>query len=267
MNHPRKQQNSTNWVNIMIYVGLLIVVFAFGMGLIDLLAGPPTIDLAADDELEAGFLPVYEPDQATADPDAVEVSAPGGAVASATPEPFAIPTAAPEISPTPSPTPDPGLVPDRLVIPSIELDAPVIPIGYEPLRYEGEIYHQWQAPAQRAVGWHNTSVGLGAPGNTVLNGHHNIRGEVFRELYRVEVGATIQVYSGDQVFSYVIVYTDILPERNQPLDVRLANSEWIQPTMDERITLITCWPYESNTHRVVVVAVPANTARLPLTSP
>jgi sortase A len=40
------------------------------------------------------------------------------------------------------------------------------------------------------------------------------------------------------------------------LEVRLANAEWIKATEDERITLITCWPYESNTHRVVVVAVP-----------
>jgi len=254
----KQQQSNSHWVNVMIYVGLLIVVFAFGMGLIDLLAGPATIDLAADDELEFGFLPVYAPDQGTADPQAVALDL--GSAATPTPEPFAIPTAGPQISPTPSPTPDPGLVPDRLVIPSIELEAPIIPIGFEPLRYEGEIYNQWLAPAERAVGWHNTSVGLGAPGNTVMNGHHNIYGEVFRDLYRVEVGATIQVYSGDQLFSYVVVYTDILPERNQPLEVRLANSEWIQPTMDERLTLITCWPYESNTHRVVVVAVPISAA-------
>jgi sortase A len=259
--------NNSHWVNVMIYVGLLIVVFAFGMGFIDLLAGPATIDLAADDELETGFLPVYEPDHGTADPDAVEIDVPPDANATPTPEPFALPTAGPEISPTPTPTPDPGLVPDRLVIPSIELEAPIIPIGFEPLRYEGKIYNQWLAPAERAVGWHNTSVGLGAPGNTVMNGHHNIRGEVFRDLYRVEVGATIHVYSGDQLFSYVVVYTDILPERNQPLDVRLANSEWIQPTMDERLTLITCWPYESNTHRVVVVAVPLTTASQASVSP
>jgi LPXTG-site transpeptidase (sortase) family protein len=89
-----------------------------------------------------------------------------------------------------------------------------------------------------------------------MNGHHNIYGEVFRDLYRVQVGEEIEVTSGDKVFTYVVVYTGVLPERNQPLDVRLANAEWIQGTEDERLTLITCWPYESNTHRVVVVAVP-----------
>jgi sortase A len=112
------------------------------------------------------------------------------------------------------------------------------------------------APNYRAVGWHNTSVGLGAPGNTVLNGHHNIKGEVFRDLYQLQTGDEIDLYSGDRLLKYIVVYTSVLPERNQPLEVRLANAEWIQPTEDERITLITCWPYESNTHRVVVVAVP-----------
>jgi sortase A len=62
------------------------------------------------------------------------------------------------------------------------------------------------------------------------------------------------------VFEYVVVFSAILEERNQPLDVRLANAEWIKQTEDERVTLITCWPYESNTHRVVVVAVPVRTA-------
>src|SRR5690606_4764231 len=107
-----------------------------------------------------------------------------------------------------------------------------------------------------AVGWHETSAGLGAPGNTVLNGHHNIYGEVFRDLYRLQKGDTIQVFSNGEMFEYVVVYTAVLPERNQPMDVRITNAEWIQPTEDERLTVITCWPYESNTHRVLIVAVP-----------
>ena len=42
----------------------------------------------------------------------------------------------------------------------------------------------------------------------------------------------------------------------EPLDVRQANARWILPTTDERVTLITCWPYESNSHRLVVIALP-----------
>jgi sortase A len=208
------------------------------------------IDLAADDQIEAGFLPVYAEEGEVADAELVSVGPPPA-------QPFPTPQAAPQEI---LPTADPGLPPDRLVIPAIELDTDVVPIGFEKLRFEGEIYDQWLAPGIRAAGWHETSVGLGAPGNTVLNGHHNIRGEVFRDLYRLRLGDQLLIYSGPEVFEYVVVFSAILEERNQPLDVRLANAEWIKQTEDERVTLITCWPYESNTHRVVVVAVPVRTA-------
>jgi sortase A len=43
-----------------------------------------------------------------------------------------------------------------------------------------------------------------------------------------------------------------------PLSVRRKNAQWIMPTGDERLTLVTCWPYEwpGNSHRVIVVARP-----------
>ncbi len=41
-----------------------------------------------------------------------------------------------------------------------------------------------------------------------------------------------------------------------PLEVRLKNAQWMQPTPDERLTLISCWPYWTNTHRVIIVARP-----------
>jgi sortase A len=241
---PNPENNRT--VIVLVSLGLLLLVFAFGKGLIDLVLLGRTIDLAADDQIEAGFLPVYAEEGEVADAELVSVGL-GPA------QPFPTPQAQSQDA---VPTADPGEVPERLVIPSIALDASVIPIGFEKLQFEGEIYDQWLAPDYRAAGWHETSVGLGVPGNTVLNGHHNIKGEVFRDLFRVQVGDEILLYSGRVEFDYVVVYTAILEERNQPLEVRLANAEWIKATEDQRITLITCWPYESNTHRVVVVAVP-----------
>jgi LPXTG-site transpeptidase (sortase) family protein len=232
----------------LVLLGFLVLFFAFGKGLVDLVVLPArTIDLAADDQINAGFLPVYAEEGSTADPNAVAV----GGLAPAQPFPTQQPDAGEAL-----PTPDPGETPDRIAIPVIDLEAVIIPISFEKLQFEGQIYDQWLAPDYRAVGWHETSIGLGMPGNTVLNGHHNIKGEVFRDLYRVQVGDEIDVFSGDDEFRYTVIYTSVLPERNQPLEVRLANAEWIQATQDERITLITCWPYESNTHRVVVVAVP-----------
>jgi sortase A len=244
---PKSPNRDSNTLIIgTVFLGMLVIFFALGKGVIDVATMPPAIDLAADDSLEAGFLPVYAAEGASANPDLVSIE--GGAEVFPTPQPGEV-----------QPTAVPGEVPDRLVIPVINLDATVIPISYVELSYEDELYQQWLAPDYRAVGWHETSAGLGVPGNTVLNGHHNIKGEVFRDLYRVQRGDEIDVYSGEDVFRYVVVYTAVVPERNQPLEVRLANAEWIQPTEDERLTIITCWPYESNTHRVIVVAVPLTT--------
>jgi sortase A len=101
-----------------------------------------------------------------------------------------------------------------------------------------------------------TSAPLGKPGNTAITGHHNIAGEVFRNLVKLKPGDRITVYSKDMPFYYEITTRKILPERGQPAEVRRENARWMQPTEDERITLITCWPYTSNTHRLIIVAKP-----------
>jgi LPXTG-site transpeptidase (sortase) family protein len=149
-----------------------------------------------------------------------------------------------------------GLVPNRLVISSIGLDAPIIPTKIKEIEYKGQIYYQWLAPNKPAVGWHDSSALLGLPGNTVLNGHHNVYGEVFKDLVKVHEGDLIDVYSGEQVYKYQVVLAMLLPERYKSLTVRLENARWILPTEDERLTLITCWPADSNTHRVIIVALP-----------
>jgi LPXTG-site transpeptidase (sortase) family protein len=145
--------------------------------------------------------------------------------------------------------------PERIVIPAIDLDEPVSESWLRSVEYQGEPYEQWVAPAYGA-GWHPTSAPLGRVGNTVLNGHHNAYGEVFRHLAEVEVGDEIILFSGERAFVYRVGLVMTLPEKYQPLETRLDNARWIYPSEDERITLVTCWPYESNTHRVIVVAAP-----------
>ena len=177
--------------------------------------------------------------------------------------PYSTPTAAPTViveeSYTPRSTPQPqsvGLIPDRLVIPIINLDAPIIPVSYKEIMVGNLVYYQWLGPDQFAVGWHASSAPLGLPGNTVLNGHHNAYGRVFKDLVRLGRGDVISIYSGSQEFRYQVVTNMLLPERFEPLSVRIENASWIAPSSDERITLITCWPANSDTHRVVVVAFP-----------
>jgi len=149
-----------------------------------------------------------------------------------------------------------SLKPDRIEIPSIGLDAPIVPVKAKVINYNGKDYQQWMAPDEYAAGWHNSSAKLGDVGNTVLNGHHNAFGQVFASLHKVKEGEIIRIYSGEFHYDYIVARRLLLPEKFNTLSNRMENASWISPSTDERLTLITCWPPESNTHRVVVVALP-----------
>ncbi len=146
--------------------------------------------------------------------------------------------------------------PTRIVIPAIHLDAPVVLSVAKAVNVDGKQFQQWAAPDKFAGGWQEGSARLGELGNTVLNGHHNVHGEVFRNLVDLEQGDMIQVYAGDRIFTYMVTNRMILPEAHQEIDIRMDNARWILPSTDERLTLITCWPYQSNTHRLIIVALP-----------
>lgn len=186
------------------------------------------------------------------------------------------PTRTPYTPPTRTPTPTPtayatasgpAIVPERIIIDRIALDAPVIPVGQHALTIGERVFGQWDVPRERAAGWHHTSATIGSAGNLVLNGHHNVYGEVFRYLRVLQPGDLLRLESGGRRFNYIVVQTMTLPEQNQPVDVRLENARWILPTGDERVTLITCWPYYSNTHRLVVIARPIDAVIPPAAIP
>jgi LPXTG-site transpeptidase (sortase) family protein len=153
-------------------------------------------------------------------------------------------------------------LPDRLAISAIQLDVPIQAAEYEEVEIQGVTYRQWLAPDSRTVGWQSTSAALGDRGNTVLIGHHNIDGEVFRDLDKLEVGDLISVYSNQKIFEYRLKMKLILPEKYESVETKLENARWIQATQDERLTLVTCWPYETNTHRLILVAEPVDLGTL-----
>jgi LPXTG-site transpeptidase (sortase) family protein len=167
-------------------------------------------------------------------------------------------TTRPSLTPTPLP-----VIPDRIVVTAIDLDAPVVPVSWTMTVVDGQEQPMWNLPQERAAGWHETSASLGVPGNTVLNGHNTNNGEVFRDLYKLETGDTIILYSGKVVYTYAITQTLILPEAGQPLEVRIENARYIQPTEDERLTLVTCHPYGSLRNRLIVIARPIGRSVLP----
>ena len=171
-----------------------------------------------------------------------------------TPTPVALPTIPGGTSPVSGPVPA-KLPPSRIVIPSIGLDAPVVEVGWVIVERNGRQVTEW-AVADYAVGFHQGSAYPGNPGNTVLSGHHNIRGKVFRYLVNVEAGDEIILYAEDRLYTYRVESKEILPEKYASDAQRTANAQLIGYFPDERLTLITCWPYTSNTHRVVVIAKP-----------
>ena len=150
----------------------------------------------------------------------------------------------------------PPEVPVRIVVPSIGLDAPIVPAPVDFEKIAGKEFLQWFVPDEFASGWHTTSAMLGETGNTVLNGHHNAFGEVFVSLVDLNEGDFIWIESAQSLFKYQITNKMILSEKYEQLDVRMNNAQSILPSVDERLTLISCWPYETNTHRLIVVARP-----------
>lgn len=168
------------------------------------------------------------------------------------------PAAAPlddAISLTPGAFPSQTGIPVRLVIPAIGLDTPVQAATWWKVMYEGYVFDQWRAP-KNAGGWQTDSAWLGEPGNTVINGHNNEFGEVFRYLDKLNVGDFIYAYSVNNEYVYIVRNKMILLEAGASSKVRMENATWIGKSTDERLTLVTCWPYESNTYRLIIVASP-----------
>ena len=154
------------------------------------------------------------------------------------------------------PTPATPETPLRLIIPAIDLEAPILPAEAELLVIAERTYQVWRAPDQFGAGWHVTSAPLGATGNTVLNGHHNVFGEVFKRLAELSPGDEVIVESEIATHHFIITNRMIQPEKYASLSERVQNARWILPSEDERLTLVTCWPFESNTHRLILVARP-----------
>jgi sortase A len=144
----------------------------------------------------------------------------------------------------------------RIVAESIELDAEVVDVGWQTAIQNGVTVNVW-AVADEAAGWHKNSALPGKGGNIVLSGHHNINGEVFRYIVDLEPGAVVTLYEGDQTYRYLVEDKFIVRDRDQPEAVRRENAKWIGSFNEERLTLVTCWPYTNNTHRVIVIAKPA----------
>lgn len=146
----------------------------------------------------------------------------------------------------------------RLIIPSIGVDSKVIEVGWEIVEQNGQQIAVWQV-AEYAVGHHRGSANPGAGGNIVMAGHVGGYGKVFKDLYDVQPGDPITVYNRGQQYLYVVQERLVVDEEGVSAEQQAANARYIEPTDEEILTLVTCWPASGPnkfSQRVIVRAVP-----------
>mgnify|MGYP002634520569 CR=1 FL=1 len=129
----------------------------------------------------------------------------------------------------------------RVVVQSVGIDSEVRSVGYTfqngRLRYDVP-----QLEAGQYVG----TAAPGQPGNTVIGGHVATRGNtaVFQHLPDVKAGDIIEVYSGDRMFRYSVTEIKV---------VAADATSVMSQTQDATLTLITCFPGQDYSERLVVI--------------
>jgi len=157
--------------------------------------------------------------------------------------------------------------PTYLQIPSLQLTTVVEEMGWDrTIGANGEIYSQWDE-IHFAAGWLENSALPGSDGNVVMTGHNNVFGAVFRDLWRMKNGEPIIIDADGERFVYVVDTVTIRPEWNATDAQRAETASYIAQTSDQRLTLVSCWPPNSNTHRVFVEAHLAPYQEFPLQMP
>lgn len=206
-----------------------------------------------------------DPIQAPASPDATAIARGGVgylplAVLRRSRYRFGTPTAAASAASTPPAASgsDRGAIPERIIIPSLNLDRRVVEIGWDVEIVDNDTLRSVWQTARHAAGFHRGSAPVGVPGNTVISGHNNIDGAVFGELHRLQPGDRVVIEAGGELKTYAVEMNFVVQEEGVSPEQRLENARWIGRTPDERLTLVTCYPPWGNTHRTIVVARPAD---------
>ncbi|EHK2348837.1 class D sortase (plasmid) [Clostridium perfringens] len=104
-----------------------------------------------------------------------------------------------------------------LKIKSIGLKAPIV-LGEENLDY--------------VVAKYRSSANFGQVGNVILAGHNNMKGSIFKNLYKVKIGDVIEIKTDNNIYKYKLTERVIV----NPSDSSLLN----QDISEKEITLITC---------------------------
>lgn len=146
--------------------------------------------------------------------------------------------------------------PVQLHIPSVGIDSKVVPISWAMIPAGGgKVKSEWQV-ADFAIGHHSGSVNPGQIGNVVLSGHVDYKGAVFKELHNVKKGDEVVMHTEKGQYLYVVTDLKIVLEEGASQEEKERNARFMNPTPDATLTMITCWPYGIDTHRLIVIAKP-----------
>ena len=146
-------------------------------------------------------------------------------------------------------------LPLEVIIPVIGIEASVIPVGWHTERTASGTTVLWHSPGS-AAGFLVNSAAPGSGGNAVFYGHHNVHGSVFRGLDRLQPGDMLSVRNAAETIDYVVEQVDVFEENSVSASQQLVHMQYFAPTSTEHITLLTCWPFTGNSHRVAVIAKP-----------
>ena len=133
--------------------------------------------------------------------------------------------------PPPIPTPGPEQA-RRIQIPAIGVDSTIV---------QGVDWDQLKKGVGQLIG----STQPGRDGNVVLAAHNDIFGEIFRHLDKLTPGDEIVISTERQSYTYIVREIEVVA----PTAVSV-----MEPTAHPQTTLISCYPYQINTHRIVVFA-------------
>ena len=133
--------------------------------------------------------------------------------------------------PPPIPTPGPEQA-RRIQIPAIGVDSTIV---------QGVDWDQLKKGVGQLIG----SAQPGQNSNVVLAAHNDIFGEIFRHLDRLTPGDEIIISTERQAYTYVVRAIEVVA----PTAVHVMD-----PTPFGQTTLISCYPYQINTQRIVVFA-------------
>src|SRR5439155_9379631 len=94
-------------------------------------------------------------------------------------------------------------------------------------------------------------------GNVVLSGHVDYKGQVFKDLHNVNKGDEVTVFTAEKG-QYIYVVTDMVLVKEEGVsdEQKRENARYMDATPDQTLTMITCWPYGVDDHRLIVIAKP-----------